>query len=111
MDQQLAKLEGLAIGLEQRGEKSAAHQARWALAEIERLQAAKRRALAIADERAKESVVLRAALQPFAAYADPRNGVPPSFQITVGSPLARKQLIMQDCYRAREALEQSGEMK
>lgn len=34
MNQELAKLEGLAIGLEQRGEKSAAHQVRWAVREI-----------------------------------------------------------------------------
>ena len=34
---ELAKLEGLAIGLEQRGEKSAAQQVRWAVIEIERL--------------------------------------------------------------------------
>lgn len=47
---------------------------------------------------------LRAALKPFADYADPRNGVPPSFPITAGSPLARKQLLMQDCYRARDAI-------
>lgn len=51
-----------------------------------------------------ENERLRAALKPFADYADPRNGVPPSFQITAGSPLARKQLLMQDCYRARDAL-------
>lgn len=37
--QQEAKLEGLAIGLEQRGEKSAAHEVRGALAEIQRLRA------------------------------------------------------------------------
>ena len=35
----LARLEGLAIGLEQRGEKSAAQQVRLAMAEIERLRA------------------------------------------------------------------------
>jgi hypothetical protein len=36
--QELAKLEGLAIGLDQRGEKSAAQQVRWACTEVERLQ-------------------------------------------------------------------------
>jgi hypothetical protein len=36
-DQELAKLEGLAIGLDVRGEKFAAQQVRWAQAEIERL--------------------------------------------------------------------------
>lgn len=41
-----------------------------AIAEIERLQEAKRRALAIADERSKENVALRAALKPFADIAD-----------------------------------------
>ena len=38
--QELAKLEGLAIGLEQQGEKSAAHQVRWAVAKIERYEEA-----------------------------------------------------------------------
>lgn len=37
---------------------------------IERLRDAKRRALAIADERSKENVALRAALKPFADIAD-----------------------------------------
>lgn len=40
MSDDLAKLEGLAIGLEQRGEKSAAQQVRWAHAEVDRLRAA-----------------------------------------------------------------------
>lgn len=38
--------------------------------EIARLQAAKRRALALADERAKENVALRMALKPFAIACD-----------------------------------------
>jgi hypothetical protein len=38
--------------------------------EIERLQEAKRRALAIADERSKENVKLRAALQKIADLSD-----------------------------------------
>jgi hypothetical protein len=49
-------------------------------AEIERLQDAKRRALAIADERSKENVRLRAALQkiiaePYAAHAIARDAL------------------------------------
>jgi hypothetical protein len=39
------------------------------LVEIERLDVAKRRALAIADERSRENVALRAALAPFAKIA------------------------------------------
>lgn len=54
---------------------------------------------------------LREALKPFADYADPRRGVPPSFQITAGSPMARKQLLMQDCYRARDALDNEQKAK
>jgi len=47
---------------------------------------------------------LRAALKPFADYADPRNTVPADFRISAGSTMARKQLTMGDCYRARAAL-------
>jgi hypothetical protein len=57
------------------------------------------------NELAAENNKLRAALKPFADYADPRRVVPPTFQITSGSNLARKQLTMEDCYRAKEALE------
>lgn len=58
-----------------------------AMAEIERLQEAKRRALAIADERSKENVALRAALKPFTELG------------TTGLPNQA------DIDRAREALE------
>lgn len=44
-------------------------------AEIERLQEAKRAALAIADERAKENVELRAALQRIVDEADSDDGL------------------------------------
>jgi hypothetical protein len=49
---------------------------------------------------------LQDALRPFANFADARKQVPASFVITEGSRLARTQLTMGDCYRAREALEQ-----
>lgn len=44
------------------------------------------------------------ALKPFAGFADPRNTVPETWPITQGSRMARKQLTMGDCYRARAAL-------
>ena len=47
---------------------------------------------------------MRAALQPFADYADPRNKVRPEIPITPGSIMAKRQLTMGDCYAARDAL-------
>lgn len=47
---------------------------------------------------------LRVALEPFAAFADERNTVPPDYQITSGSPIARRQLTMGNCYNARKAI-------
>jgi hypothetical protein len=47
---------------------------------------------------------LRQALEPFAAFADPRNKIPENMPITQGSQMARRQLTMGDCYRARAAL-------
>ena len=46
----------------------------------------------------------REALQPFADFADMRRNVPGDFIITQGSSLAKRQLKMADCYRARAAL-------
>lgn len=51
----------------------------------------------------------RAALKPFADFADPRNKVPTHFTITTGSYMAKLQLTMGDCYRARAALETEKE--
>ncbi|WP_397586764.1 hypothetical protein [Sphingobium fuliginis] len=45
-----------------------------------------------------------AALEAFAAYADPRRSVPASMPVTSGSSMARKQLTMGDCYAAADAL-------
>jgi hypothetical protein len=45
------------------------------------------------------------ALQPFAVYADQRGKIPIDYQITQGSPVAKRQLTMGDCYKAKEALE------
>mgnify|MGYP001610305736 CR=1 FL=1 len=50
----------------------------------------------------------RDALRPFAAFADPRNTIPPDTILTAGSPLARKQITMADCYAARSALGEAG---
>lgn len=76
-------------------------------AEIERLQDAKRRALAIADERAKENDRLRAALKPFADIAllqdgDHRQGLPDMID---GPDLA---ITSSQVRAARDALEQSA---
>jgi hypothetical protein len=48
---------------------------------------------------------LRAALKPFADYADKHNSVLGQTIITGGSPLAKRQLTMGNCYDARRALE------
>ena len=53
---------------------------------------------------ARETTVLRQALKPFAAYADHANRFPATFVITAGSPFAKLQLTMGDCYKARAAL-------
>ena len=47
---------------------------------------------------------LRAALKPFADYADPRRTFPAEAQITAGSPFAKPQLTMGHCYAAADAL-------
>lgn len=57
---------------------------------------------------AKEYVALRAALKPFADYADPTGRVPPDLSISAGSHMARRQLRMSDCYAAKAAHEQSA---
>jgi hypothetical protein len=46
---------------------------------------------------------LRSALKPFADYADPSHIVPAFHLITNGSPMAKKQLTMGDCYEASQA--------
>lgn len=47
---------------------------------------------------------MREALKPFADYADRAMVLPPTFQITTGSSIARVQLTLGDCYGARAAL-------
>lgn len=42
------------------------------------------------------------ALKPFAEFADPRHKLPADFQITMGSSFGKRQLIMGDCYNAKE---------
>jgi hypothetical protein len=54
----------------------------------------------------KRRLTTQEVIKPFADFADPRNVLPDDYVITRGSPLARAQLTMGDCYRAREALEQ-----
>jgi hypothetical protein len=53
----------------------------------------------------------RKALEPFAAFADPRNVIPPDIILTAGSPMARKQITMADCYAARAALTEIAQMR
>lgn len=54
-------------------------------------------------------VALVEALKPFAAYADPKNKMPPDMIISNGTPMARRQLHMGDCYNAKYAIEKSQE--
>jgi len=48
------------------------------------------------------------ALRPFAEYADASRRLRPDMVLTPGSPLAKRQLTMGDCYAARDALYRSG---
>lgn len=50
----------------------------------------------------------RDALRPFADYADPSRRIRPDFVLTAGSPLAKRQLTMGDCYAAHDAVYRSG---
>jgi len=43
-------------------------------------------------------------LLPFADFAHARDGVPPDMPITMGSGIAKRQLTMGDCYKARDAI-------
>lgn len=47
---------------------------------------------------------LERALLPFANYADTRGVITKDHVVTIGSPLARRQLTMGDCYAAARAL-------
>lgn len=63
--------------------------------------------VAIAALRA-ENERLRAALKPFADYAPDQSkltALPATVVITNGSPVAKRQLTIGDCYNARRALE------
>lgn len=53
----------------------------------------------------KENEMLRAALAPFADFADPTAVFPPTIEVTTGSRLAKRQLTMGDCYEAARVLE------
>jgi len=44
-------------------------------------------------------------LKPFADYADPHRKVPREMVITNGSPMAKRQLTMGDCYDAKDAID------
>lgn len=61
-------------------------------------------ALKKAEAQEAEVERLRDALQPFANFADPRGKMPGDLAITHGSLIAKRQLVMDDCYRARKAL-------
>lgn len=52
----------------------------------------------------KRIAILEAALKPFADYADHTRTIPHNYILTDGSNLAKRQLIMGDCYKAAEAL-------
>lgn len=54
----------------------------------------------------EENEKLRAALKPFADYADPTAVFPPTIEITTGSRFAVRQLTMGDCYEAARVLDQ-----
>jgi len=58
-------------------------------------------AMTITDEMVERTAKV---LKPFAAYADPRRKVPRELPIGYGSPLAKPQLTMGDCYDAVDAL-------
>ena len=48
------------------------------------------------------------ALEPFAEFADPNDMVPANLPIAMGSSMAKQQLTMGDCYKARFALKDPG---
>lgn len=51
---------------------------------------------------------VRKALMPFSDFADPHRKVPSALAITNGSPMAKRQLTMGDCYLARDAVTDAG---
>jgi hypothetical protein len=53
----------------------------------------------------REVAILKEVLQPFADFADESVTLPNTFVINKGSSMARRQLTMGDCYRARAVLE------
>ena len=61
----------------------------------------------IVKDGANEIAFLRAALKPFAAYADRYYVAPDNLPISTGSPLAKTQITMGDCYRAAAALSET----
>jgi hypothetical protein len=69
--------------------------------------------LALKEARGQEPDIeeLRAALKPFADYADPRQFMPADMVITQGSPMAKRQLTMGDCYTARRVMEGKNERR
>lgn len=75
-------------------------------AEIKRLQEAKRRALAVADERSKENVELRAALKPFADEADWFDGYGDACPLGSDPLMPARKLNVGALRRAKTAYEQ-----
>lgn len=49
-------------------------------------------------------LLLEDALLPFANFADKSGTCPEGMPITRGSPMAQRQLTMEDCYRAADLL-------
>ncbi len=60
------------------------------------------------DALAAEVARLQKALRPFADYADMRGFVPDDMIISAGSPMAKRQITMGDCRRARAVFEPQG---
>src|ERR1700722_1136074 len=61
------------------------------------------------DRQSAEIARLRAALAPFALYADLRRQAPDTLVISNRSGMAKRQITMGDCYKARTALEQASD--
>jgi hypothetical protein len=64
------------------------------------------RALREENEELKRDVKqLVRTLKPFADFADPQFKIPPQTTVTQGSPMAKRQILMEDCYRATVVVE------
>ncbi len=76
---------------------------------VSRIKAQRDNALLGMEAFSNRAAAFEEALKPFAEFADPRNMIPPDTILTAGSPMARKQITMSDCYAARSALSKDNE--